>query len=166
MLLPMAWWISPVRLFHLFFSFRIRSLNLIRAVGFGKSTEGPAKEVVLARWALGHRTREAALPCKLPLLSGALRGKPGGCLLAGCISRGTVCRLLRLSWLLALQGGEELRGCCTSSCPCPCPCPCPCLCLHGPDSPSCPAGYRKKGIFLRWSQYRAGKHHWCEWNGS
>jgi len=84
-------------------SFRVRSLNFTRAVGFAKTTEGPGKDIGLARWTPGHRTREAALPCTLPSLSQGSAGRPGGCL-TGCIPPCVACQRLTLCWALALHG--------------------------------------------------------------
>lgn len=57
-------------------SFRIRSLNLMRAVGFGKSTEGPAKEAGFSEVDPGPLNPRGMLP----LLYWALDEKLWGCL--------------------------------------------------------------------------------------
>lgn len=131
-----------------FLSFRIRNLNLTRAVGFGKSTEGPGKDV-LARWMLGHWTQENPFIAHCPCFPEGLMGSLGIVSLAASHTTWHAsephcpgCCLCRDTFQL---GDEEVPGCCPS--------PCLRLCLQGPDSWSCLVGDRRKGVFLCQSQY-------------
>lgn len=145
-----------------FLSFRIRSLNLIRAVGFGKST-GPAKEVGLARWAIGPERQPFHACC--PCLRGRSMGRNLGVVSppAPWTTGRADCSCCPACWLCkgaSPPGAEELTGCCTPS-------------LgrgrgrglgrrgprgrgrRDPHSRSCPVGYGRKGMFLRQRQYQA-----------
>lgn len=164
-----------------FLSFRIRSLNLIRAVAFGKST-GPAKEVGLARWATGPERQPFHACC--PCFGGRSMGRNLGVVSppAPWTTGRADCSCCPACWLCkgaSPPGAEELTGCCTPS-------------LgrgrglgrsrglgrgwgrgldrgldrgrgrgrRGPDSRSCPVGYGRKGMFLCQSQYQAWKQPW------
>lgn len=93
---------------------------MIRAVGFGKSTEGPAKEVGLAGgpWALGPEGQPFHACC--PGFRGGLRGSLGAVSLAAFYD--TWCASGSCwpgCWPCegALQpGGEDWVGCCTPAC--------------------------------------------------
>lgn len=105
-----------------FLSFRIRSLNLIRAVEFGKSREGPTKEVSLMRCVLGtgpeRQPIHTCCPCFPEHSMEEAWGCPGFCPCKGTFQ----------------LGAEELSGCCTS----------PCLCLGSVRARAVPGGLESR----------------------